>query len=82
MQVDPSPTTSEAAEGAAKTTKAAAPSVKKYTPPVDGQTGDLILEATAYLRLLLAIINLDAGNNDQVSQISTVVLRYVRCAGS
>lgn len=67
MQVDPSPAaaSAETNEGD-KATKSSGNGGKKYTPPVDGQTGDLILEATAYLRLLLALLSLDAGENDQV----------------
>lgn len=71
MQVDPSPANASAEKTASedKATKTTAESGgKKYTPPVDAQTGDLILEATAYLRLLVALLSLDAGHNDQVSQ--------------
>lgn len=74
MQVDPTPAAAPAAapvengESGDKTTKPNnGAGGKKYTPHVDGQTGDLILEATAYLRLLIALLILDAGNNDLVS---------------
>lgn len=73
MQIDPSPAVlaeaTESTESGDKTAKStgAGAGGKKYTPPVDGQTGDLILEATTYLRLLIALLSLDAGNNDQVS---------------
>lgn len=68
MQVDPTPAvaSTEVTDSADKAVKSSGSASKKYTPPVDAQTGDLILEATAYLRLLLALLNLDAGNNEQV----------------
>jgi len=69
MQVDsastPAPTT-EGEEKEKETTKVS--SKPKYTAPVDGQTEDLILEGTAYLRLLLVLMNLDAGKVEEVSQ--------------
>jgi 26S proteasome regulatory subunit N3 len=71
MQVDsastPAPTT-EGDEKEKETPKAS--SKPKYTAPVDGQTEDLILEGTAYLRLLLILMNLDAGKVEEVSQLS------------
>lgn len=70
MQIDPAPALASM-DSVDKTTKSdSAPTTsggKKYTPPVDPQTGDLILEATTYLRLLLALLNIDAGRVDEVS---------------
>jgi 26S proteasome regulatory subunit N3 len=70
MQVDlastPAPTTE--GEDKEKDLEASKPSPRKYTAPVDGQTEDLILEGTAYLRLLLVLMNLDAGKVEEVSR--------------
>lgn len=70
MQVDPSPAIAptEISDSGDKAKSSGKESgAKKYTPPVDGQSGDLILEATAYLRLLIALLTLDTGNNELVS---------------
>ena len=64
MQVD---TSVEAAGEKEKETDASKASGKKYNAPVDGQSGDLIIEGTAYLRLLLVLMNLDAGKVEEVS---------------
>jgi 26S proteasome regulatory subunit N3 len=66
MQIDSgsAPTDGEKDKDDSKTAEASA---RKYTAPLDGQTGDLILEATAYLRLLLVLMNLDAGKVEEVS---------------
>jgi 26S proteasome regulatory subunit N3 len=67
MQVDPTPapTTTEGEKD--KDTKA---SSKKYSAPTEGENGDLILEGVAYLRLLLILMNLDAGKVEEVSRIT------------
>lgn len=74
MQIDPAPAIASMDSVDKGAHKADAGSTgqggKKYTPPVDPQSGDLILEATTYLRLLLALLNLDAGKVDEVSQHS------------
>jgi 26S proteasome regulatory subunit N3 len=69
MQVDSSAPTTEVGETDKEKEKEAtkASSGKKYTAPLDGQSGDLIIEATAYLRLLLVLMNLDAGKVEEVS---------------
>lgn len=66
MQVDshPAPAPAPESEDKEKATKPKASGSKKYTPPVDGQSNDLILEATVYLRLLLTLLNLDAGHTE------------------
>lgn len=64
MQVD---TSVEAAGEKEKETDVSKASGKKYNAPVDGQSGDLIIEGTAYLRLLLVLMNLDAGKVEEVS---------------
>lgn len=67
MQVDSSVPASEATGEKEKETDASKASGKKYNAPVDGQSGDLIIEGTAYLRLLLVLMNLDAGKVEEVS---------------
>jgi 26S proteasome regulatory subunit N3 len=69
MQVDSSAPTTEVGETDKEKEKEAtkASSGKKYTAPLDGQSGDLIIEGTAYLRLLLVLMNLDAGKVEEVS---------------
>jgi len=67
MQVDSSVPTTETAGEKEKETDALKASGKKYNAPVDGQSGDLIIEGTAYLRLLLVLMNLDAGKVEEVS---------------
>ncbi|RXK36841.1 26S proteasome regulatory subunit N3 [Tremella mesenterica] len=43
---------------------------KKYTPPLDPQTGDLIPEGVVYLRLLLVLLNLDAGRVVEATELA------------
>ena len=50
----------------------APPAAKKYTPPIDQPTGDLIPEGTVYLRLLLVLLNLDAGKVVEVCLSSSL----------
>jgi 26S proteasome regulatory subunit N3 len=70
MQVDSASTPAPTTEGEEKDKETPKASSKpQYTAPVDGQTEDLILEATAYLRLLLVLMNLDAGKVEEVSQL-------------
>jgi 26S proteasome regulatory subunit N3 len=66
MQVDSEPATSE--KDKEMDNDASTSSSKKYQPPVDAQTGDLIPEATVYLRLLLILMNLNAGKLEEVSR--------------
>lgn len=47
---------------------------KKFSPPLDGVTQDLIPEAVAYLRLLLVLMNLDAG---KVQEVSSAAVHYL-----
>jgi 26S proteasome regulatory subunit N3 len=71
MQVDSASTPAPTTEGEEKEKENPKASSKpKYTAPVDGQTEDLILEGTAYLRLLLVLMNLDAGKVEEVSQLN------------
>ena len=53
------------------------PSIKKFNPPVDPSTQDLLPECIIYLRLLLILANLDAGRIHEVghSPRSTAVVR-------
>ena len=75
MQVDSASTPAPTTEGEEKEKETAKVSSKpKYTAPVDGQTEDLILEGTAYLRLLLVLMNLDAGKVEEVSQLDDLRL--------
>ena len=67
MQVDSASTPAPTTEGEEKEKETPKPSPRKYTAPVDGQSEDLILEGTAYLRLLLILLNLDAGKVEEVS---------------
>lgn len=39
---------------------------KAYTAPIDPITNDLVIEGTIYLRLLLILLNLDAGRTQLV----------------
>jgi len=73
MEVDPAPETAvegqetkdgEKAEEKKVEKKAAPP---KYIVPVDAATGDLVLEGTVYIRLLLILANLDAQRVKEVS---------------
>jgi 26S proteasome regulatory subunit N3 len=69
MEVDQPQTTTEKApetSTASTTTTSPAASAKKYSPPVDAATGDLVIEGVIYLRLLLILLNLDAGKVEQV----------------
>jgi hypothetical protein len=59
MDVD---TSTEAPPTSATTSTVA----KKFTPPINATTGDLLPECTAYIRLLLILANLDAGHIEQV----------------
>jgi 26S proteasome regulatory subunit N3 len=59
MEVDSAP--AEEPNG----TATPAPSGKKYSPPVDSSTQDLLPECVVYLRLLLILANLDAGRVEQ-----------------
>ena len=70
MQVDSASTPAPTTEGEEKEKETPKSSPRKYTAPVDGQTEDLILEGTAYLRLLLILLNLDAGKVEEVSLTS------------
>lgn len=73
MDVDTTPADSAvpAADGAAVGPSSAtgAAGSKKISPPLDGVTQDLIPEGVAYLRLLLILMNLDAGNVKEVSVV-------------
>ncbi|KAK8864225.1 hypothetical protein IAR55_001471 [Kwoniella newhampshirensis] len=55
MEIDPTPAKAEESNTTPPTTK------KKFTPPIDGSTGDLLPEAVMYIRLLIILLNLDAG---------------------
>jgi 26S proteasome regulatory subunit N3 len=83
MEVDAAPAVSTSTTEAAKTDDDASgskdkeagekpkPAPKKvYAAPVDPVTGDLLLEGTVYLRLLLILANLDASNVKLVSSTS------------
>jgi 26S proteasome regulatory subunit N3 len=59
MEVDSAP--AEEPNG----TATPSPSGKKYSPPVDSSTQDLLPECVVYLRLLLILANLDAGRVEQ-----------------
>lgn len=65
MDIDQTP--AETAPTAAASTSEAATGAKKFSPPLDGVSQDLIPEAVAYLRLLLILMNLDAGKVEEVS---------------
>jgi 26S proteasome regulatory subunit N3 len=66
MEIDSVPTEATPAEATASTSAAQA---KKFSPPLDGISQDLIPEAVVYLRLLLILMNLDAGKVKEVSQL-------------
>lgn len=70
MDVDVSPgdAAASAADGAAASASGGAAGSKKFSPPLDGVTQDLIPEGVAYLRLLLIMMNLDAGKVKEVSK--------------
>ncbi|WWD17477.1 hypothetical protein CI109_101918 [Kwoniella shandongensis] len=67
MEVDPAPaaTTTTTAEGT--TTPA---SKKKFTPPIDGASGDLLPEGVMYIRLLVILLNLDAGRVKEAGEFA------------
>lgn len=70
MQVDPAPalsTMERVDKSSEPTSHSSAGNGRKYSPPLDAQTGDLIPEGVIYLRLLLALMNLDAGKVEEVS---------------
>lgn len=67
MEIDFAPTEPASAEAAASTS---ATQPKKFSPPVDGVSQDLIPEAVVYLRLLLILMSLDAGKVKEVSQLA------------
>lgn len=70
MQVDSASTPAPTTEGEDKEKDTPKSSTRpRYIAPVDGQTEDLILEGTAYLRLLLILLNLDAGKVEEVSPL-------------
>ena len=78
MQVDGKPdgAISGVATPSAKTTV-----VKKYAPPVDS-SGDLLVECTVYIRLLLILANIDAKNLDEVSSKPYIwLLLVMSCKG-
>ncbi|WVQ82190.1 hypothetical protein IAT38_004318 [Cryptococcus sp. DSM 104549] len=68
MEVDPSP--AAAPEAAADAPKAPAPK-RKFVPPVDSATGDLLPEGIVYLRLLLILATLDAGRTVEAGDFAT-----------
>lgn len=71
MEVDPAPETANAVQEV-KDEKKAEEKVKatpKYIVPVDAATSDLVLEGSAYLRLLLILANLDAQRVKEVSDV-------------
>ena len=72
MEVDPAPEIANEVQEV-KDEKKAEDKVKatpKYIVPVDAATGDLVLEGSAYLRLLLILANLDAQRVKEVSDLS------------
>jgi hypothetical protein len=65
MEVDESAPAPTGADASGEASSAAQP--KKFSPPLDGVSQDLIPEGVAYLRLLLILMNLDAGKVKEVS---------------
>ena len=61
MEVDPA----QAAE------TSATPSIRKFNPPIDPFTQDLLPECIIYLRLLLILANLDAGRIQEVGHLDS-----------
>lgn len=59
MEVD---TSVPATEGTAAEAATGPSPKKKFVPPIDPVTGDLLPEGIVYLRLLLILANLDAGH--------------------
>ena len=65
MEVDPAPSEEKEKDSdKAKDSEAAKPAAPafKYTAPVDPLTGDLLPEGTVFLRLLLLLAVIDAGD--------------------
>lgn len=58
MEID---TSVPATEGTAAEAATGPSPKKKFVPPIDPATGDLLPEGIVYLRLLLILANLDAG---------------------
>ncbi|KAI9639580.1 proteasome regulatory subunit C-terminal-domain-containing protein [Dioszegia hungarica] len=76
MDIDQTP--AETAATAAASTSEAATGAKKFSPPLDGVSQDLIPEAVAYLRLLLILMNLDAG---KVEEAGTFAMETTEICG-
>ncbi|ODO08966.1 26S proteasome regulatory subunit N3 [Cryptococcus wingfieldii CBS 7118] len=73
MDVDASPFTEATTEPAAPGTTTPAPTPtpkKKFSPPLDSSSSDLIPEGVVYLRLLLLLKNLDAGNVKEAGEFA------------
>jgi 26S proteasome regulatory subunit N3 len=72
-----------AAEGAEASTSASTstpPQPKKYTPPVDQATNDLIPEAIVYLRLLIILAAIDAGKIAEAGEFALETANIVQQA--
>lgn len=87
MEVDQSQTQPQSEGGATGTaasaeTTAATTQNRKFTPPVDAATGDLLVEGIVYLRLLLILLNLDAGKVEEVSCYSCILCFRELCRGN
>jgi 26S proteasome regulatory subunit N3 len=73
MQVDPAPALASMErvdKSSSEATSTSTSNARKYSPPLDAQSGDLIPEGVVYLRLLLVLMNLDAGKVEEVCSLS------------
>ncbi|WWC89523.1 uncharacterized protein L201_004447 [Kwoniella dendrophila CBS 6074] len=68
MEIDPTPTTDDASKDKEATTQSQPK--KKFSPPLDSSGNELIPEGVMYLRLLLILLNLDAGNTVEAGEFA------------
>ncbi|WVQ77238.1 hypothetical protein IAR50_006921 [Cryptococcus sp. DSM 104548] len=70
MEVDTTPAPEATTESAALSTTPAPAPKKKFSPPLDSSSSDLIPEAIVYLRLLLLLKSLDAGKVKEAGEFA------------
>lgn len=78
MDVDAAPAGETEGSASSSTTPASAP--KKYTPPVDPNSNTLIPEAVMYIRLLLILAAIDAGQIAEAGEFALETTNMVQKA--